>query len=60
MGAQKNVPKKQKVKLLGLICLYVKRSLMKLRKISVLTTPTTANESKYSSVDEVKFVEDSL
>ena len=55
MGAQKNVPKKQKIKLLGLTCLFVKISLMKLRKISVLTTPTTANKSKYSRVDQVKF-----
>ena len=33
---------------------------MKLRKISILTTPATANDSKYSRMDQVKLVEDRL
>ena len=36
MGAQKNVPKKQKVKLLELTCLFVKRKFDEARR-------TTAN-----------------
>ena len=50
MGAQKNVPEEQNVKLLGLTCMFVKRKSMKLIKISVLTTPTTANVKRRFSV----------
>ena len=40
MSAQKNVPKKQKVKSLTLTCLFAKRKFNGTQKISVLTTPT--------------------
>ena len=50
MGAQENVPKKQNVRLLKLNCLFLKGSLMKLIKISVLTTTTTANMETQLSV----------
>ena len=33
---------------------------MKLRKISVLTTPATTNESNYSRMVQVKLVEERL
>ena len=49
MGAQKNISKEQKVGLLKLTCLFPEGNLMKLIKISILTTPTTANvETKFS------------
>ena len=50
MGAQENVPKKQNVRLLKLNSLFLKGSLMKLIKISVLTTTTTANMETQLSV----------
>ena len=43
MGAQKNVPKKQKVKLLGLTCLFVKRKFDEARR-------TTANVERWFSI----------
>ena len=50
MSAQENVPKKQNVRLLKLNSLFLKGSLMKLIKISVLTTTTTANMETQLSV----------
>ena len=50
MGAQKNAPKKQKVKLLGLTCLFIKRKFNETHKTSILTTPTTANMERQFSV----------
>ena len=50
MSAQENVPKKQNVRLLKLNTLFLKGSLMKLIKISVLTTTTTANMETQLSV----------
>ena len=49
MGAQKNIPKKQKVRLLKLTCLFLKRKFNQ-TKISILTTSTTANVERQFSV----------
>ena len=56
MNNQKNVAKIQKVKLLTLlICLFVKRKLMKLKKISVLTTPAATNVGRQFPVFNSSF-----
>ena len=52
MGAQKNVPKKQKVYLLKLTCLFVKR---KFNEIHKLTTPTKTNLERGFSVFNPSF-----
>ena len=56
MNNQKNVPKIQKVKLLTLlICFFVKMKLVKLKKISVLTTPVATNVGRQFPVFNSSF-----
>ena len=50
MGAQKNVPKIQKVELLTLACLFVKRKFKETLRISLLTTPATGKVGRRFSV----------
>ena len=55
VGTQQNFPEKQKVKLLTLICLFVKRKFNKLIKISLLTKPTATNAERLFSVFNTSF-----